>query len=1072
MHYSRTVTFLIFITSLLLPSFAHSANWSQEIVLEDYMKRYAFPEQLISYEIDFPGTFSQDHLRLHEDGKNIDYQLNETETGREGHLDFARVQFRTSLNKGQKRVFTLEHDPIYKASFQDRVKVIDIDEQTHTAALAANRLQIRVPFGEFIPNQPLSNLHPPIIHLSRERGEWIGKGRFLGGLQVNKIHARPLENGNLKMEYCVEYFIEGGRTYRVVLTLQHNESHITIDEYLSGFNEDDNAFFKFSYKDGVDPNGRLTVSNGGYNADRTGRWQYCGHYDRDIDDNGELPYQLGIWSPHSGPCVGATVFWNGGEKIDNAIIFSRYRTHEWKTPLRHLWNSGHAPENLYWYQTGNDKFMKTQLVGQQRHWAMALIKENEENPITIETQDGSKEFYWEANPDMEGLVNNKRTQRGAGPEVRLYQKLTEFKLDWVKDLTYNWDEKLETEIPEEFQDTEPVTYEDYVNNGFGIAGKSNWNFVEHYWGRHLGGATWLGRAQPRWLYEYAVSRKNWTPKQRQEVRSILIHWISSVTFRDGDQAHISMVSGHPNFLLETVFGGVYAAVFPNHPDAPKWKAAQERIFDECLKVYMRREDPKNNTIAGRWTESIACYSYASMRGLRHNIDGMKIYDGTDLLANRPRFKDWLRWHAYALVTAMDLPDSGYCYTPPQGAHTREAFDQHDGRKVGGKEWEFYGDLFGMAERMEHSAPELAEHLKYCLTQGKHGENPNYESALFRDYGAIMRYDFDGENEAYVNVQQIGAQQYRLPGYRNPPIHKSFNYRWSGRGNGIIYYAAKGKIWSWNGIEDNGDRFDIDKVSAFNIDGESLGFHPTDGVLYNFGPIQFYRANSSRDDYLNRDVMMVRDDYIAIFDNIRNETKGTFNWVNPIGSMPYIHKIKDGEGDNLHIVEASEYTNYQAAKMDFGAKLRNNGTNEYIIMNENDISIQTDELSFKGRSAYANKHQLAMFEGESLTYGDITIKRNGGSFGLNADIKNGNQIFGRIVGRKGGEVEITLPENFQINSMEVHCNGKRIPFEISNQTIAFQVEIGIQDFYKPYAIVPKGSPIKPAPQHPALTFAED
>ena len=1035
---------------------AGAASWSHEIVLQDYMRRYRFPEELIGYRIEFPGSFAPDRLHLREEDTEKEYQLTDVVTNERGHLTRARVLFRTPLEKGQRRVFTLEAGD-RRTDFPDRVRITDIDRERHAATLSANRLQVRVPHGEFRPDAPLRDVPPPILQLSRSPGHWIGQGSLLGDLHVKRVRARAVEDGNLRLIYRIEYFVEGGRTYAVDLTVQHNESHVTIDERLAGFETRDETFFRFSYRDGVNPNARLTVSNGGYNADRTGRWAYCGRYDRDVDETGELPYQLGIWSAHSGPCVGATVFWNDGSEIDNAIIFTRYRTHEWKPPLRHIWNSGDAAENLYWYATADDAFMQTRLVGRQRHWAIAIIKEDDEDPITIESQDGSRDFYWVANAQMKGLADNKRTQRGGGPEVRLYQKLTEFSLDWVKDLPCVWDESLEARIPEEFRDrVRKRSYEEYVRSASGIAGHDNWQFVEHYWGRHLGGATSLGRAQPGWLYEYAFNRADWTPKQRQEVRSVLIHWISSVTFRDGDQAHISMISGHPNFLLETVFGGVYGAVFPNHPDAPKWKAAQERILDECLHVYMRKADPEHNALAGRWTESINCYSQASLRGLRHNIDGMKLYDGTDLLKDRPRFRDWLRWHMTALVTAMDLPETGFVFTPPQGAHTRETDHLIEGGSDrGGRNWEFYGDLYGIAERLEENSPELASQLKFCLTKGREGSNPRLESALFRDYGAVLRHDFAGPNEVYVNVQQIGSQNYVLPGYRNPPIHRSFNYRWGGRGNGLIYYAAKGRIWSWNGVEDNGDEFDIEKLPAFIVDGQGLGFHPTDGVLYDFGPVQFYRANGSRDEYRSRDVLMVGDAYLAIYDDVRDDVSGRFNWTNPIGAMPWIHKIRTGRGDNLHVVEASETATCSVRRRVGGASVTRDGATEYLFMADGPGSYRNERVSFEGRTGYAAPGHLAIFEGERIALNDASIERRGGEFGCSVRFGAAGRIEGRIVGRSGGTVRIRPPRGFEVVAPVLYVDGERKRLQVSDGALSFKVDVGITDGYKTYDILPEG-----------------
>ncbi len=119
-----------------------------------------------------------------------------------------------------------------------------------------------------------------------------------------------------------------------------------------------------------------------------------------------------------------------------------------------------------------------------------------------------------------------------------------------------------------------------------------------------------------------------------------------------------------------------------------------------------------------------------------------------------------------------------------------------------------------------------------------------------------------------------------------------NYRWSYAG--VVYYGAKNKVWSYNTAETNGDEFNINELSAFNVKGKGLTASPTDQLLYDFDFAQFYRQPGKDGDiYLARALMVLRDDYIVISDEVKSsDILGTFNWVN-VYDLPQIYQLKTG-----------------------------------------------------------------------------------------------------------------------------------------------------------------------------------
>ena len=99
--------------------------------------------------------------------------------------------------------------------------------------------------------------------------------------------SRPVveESGPLFVRYRVTYTFQKGQQYAVVLTLDHNERHVTVDEFLGGVAPQDEAYLEIDMA-GVDPDYREVMTNGGYGAQG-----YCGAFDKKLGEDGliEVP---------------------------------------------------------------------------------------------------------------------------------------------------------------------------------------------------------------------------------------------------------------------------------------------------------------------------------------------------------------------------------------------------------------------------------------------------------------------------------------------------------------------------------------------------------------------------------------------------------------------------------------------------------------------------------------------------------------------------------------------------------------------------------------------------------------
>ncbi len=849
------------------------ADWTVQFTIKDYLEEYVFPEQLISYELKFPPrTVRAENLRLtaEQDGQVIPYQLGTVQTDG-AFLRSAAIRFRTDLPLGGERQFVLTNDSTYRADFIDQALLRDRDAARHTAVLDAGTQQVLVPYGSWKPARAMREVPAPILKLSRGNMNWVAAGRLEGNILVKEIHTDILEDGPLMLAYRIRYHLSEDKRYTVVLTIRAGDDYVTVDEYFEGIRLEDQLAFRLSYSDGINPDARIAMANNGDYLERSGP------YDKGLRD-GQFPFSLGIFGPNVG-CPRSVLLYRDDDPASDAIAFSLYRLHDWKTHIRHTWWTASQGEgNLRFSHRDSEKYMKIRLIGAERHWAVSILSRRQ---VAIQSQDGSRDCYWYANAEMKGWDNR---MRGGDPAARLFQRLGAYSLDWVKDLVFDWDE--DVDVVYDHYD-EPLTYHEFNHRGKpgtqwngmfwwgGVDWDHRWIPIERYQDGMCYGAKNPGRSHWQLLGAYAASRKNWTLQERQKVRAWIIHFVSTYMFLDDNLPSESMLAGHPNFLIESIYPGVFAAIFPKHPYVEAMRREYDKLLDEYLHVYLRKGNPSLQALPGRHTESIACYSFASMAGVLHNAKGFRQIDGTNILSDE-RFKAWIRWHLNALITAgewdgWEFSHNDLALTPPEGAHAHGTSDVLDEMA------DYYievGDLLG-------------DELKWALTKGIEGRKPELVSALFNDYGPILRYDVGGPHEAYLHMQLLGHAD-PIPGYRI----SGMNYRWRGEGNGVLYYAANGHTWSWNRREDNGDEFDIDQISAFAVDGQGLGWRKLDDTsrFMPLGPVQYFRTSEEPDSmYRSRGVLMVRDLYIAVHDDLGDDSvDGTFRWVNQLNGVKVVY----------------------------------------------------------------------------------------------------------------------------------------------------------------------------------------
>lgn len=1006
----------------------YGGQWIKTFVLRDYMSIYSFPEELLSYEFAMPSGWSGgSRLKLVNaaDGTPVEYQLEQGAAGQGGAVTW-RIYFRSGLAKSGLAAYVLVEDAAYQPDFAGHIAVTDNGNGTATVGSAIQ--QARVPYGQVAypgGGIPLAQAAAPLLAVSRGNGQWIGSGSFEApaGVLVTSVNGRATRTGPLLLDYTVDYTLNNGRTYTVVLQFRHGETYIAVDEYMNGITAGNNIYFRFSYWNGLEPDGRLAMTNNGYNTD------YSGKYNSNLKNGNRLPYYLGLYAPNSGDVVRATAFWK--DEGNEALLFSLRGMEDWKLQTFRIWDVKEQRENLYFYSQNADAYMMAGLAGQERHWALSVIPREELRITGITPEDARN-----ANPPvreyrvtsvLNDYINLGNNQFGGGPEVKLFAKLTDFSLDRYKNMVFDFAEDLGMYSSESNAITSySGYYNDYMRQGVTQLANRFWDFSAY-----LGGAAWP-RLQSTFYPAYGNSRWSWTDGERLKVRSVLV-FLAYLNALDTGMPHHSMLGGHPNFIIDGKQGMALAAgMFPEHPDAAYWKGEFMDFYGKWLENYSRKDQPALNAAGGRWMENIATYALASLRPLHDSHYALKSFDGTELYDNET-FLNWMEWMHNTLVPT----ENGVRQLPPQGAHAA------DKDLPGG---EFAGLLDEVTAAMRQSGNarglQLGLEWQWSLTKGSQGLKPDLHSRLYTDYGAVLRYDFGGPHEAYVNIQQLFGK----------------GYRWNTLNNGQVYYAAKGKRLSWNDVETTSDQMDLTKLPLFLVNSASLGNKGPDGVLYDFGYAQYYKANgeSATGPYLSRGVMMVRDDYIAVYDDVSsNSINGTFYWNNSgykfNAALPPIYPVREGSGDQLHLVGSSPVS---VSAKSYGAQVVVPGgaaAGEYVFMSDAQTQVNEGGLSFTGKSGYAQEGKLALFEGSSLALNGFGLAVTGGELGVSGEVASLSRIAGRLAGKAGGTVSVTLPAGFSLNGLKVKVAGQETTFTRTGSVVTFAVSVTQAEGTKEYTV---------------------
>lgn len=473
----------------------------------------------------------------------------------------------------------------------------------------------------------------------------------------------------------------------------------------------------------------------------------------------------------------------------------------------------------------------------------------------------------------------------------------------------------------------------------------------------------------------------------------------------------NMLAGHPNFLGDTAaVSGFVCALFPGHPESGLFQAYFKKAVAGNMKYHIRPDVVAYESLGGRETENLSCYSFAMLRPLMQVCSLFELcgYDNPIVCENGAK---WLNW----MTNSLSAPVDGRRIVPQQGAHSRTEDIPYL--------------LYQMAQMLETAYPDIARNT-YAASEGsalcgfehggeiwrtlfcKKGEEGRLtlKTEKFTGFGCILREGMGTPEEISVHVQQLD---------RGP------NYRWGcfeNTGNGGVYYYAAGKRYSYNAPEDTGDRdlgaeegncgFAVKKGHTYH----NIGFMDLKEPLRDFPAVKQVKllaGDPVRDYYKYRRVWLVETDYAVMYDAVTHmRALGRFLWtVNEAEEFPEIWQLVPGakriettdgteqyragngdghrldprlrsksvyyEGNGNFLTIVSHRKDMQTRREEYGALVELPDRVDHLFEDEAKIRFRGEDFSFEGHSGMVSIHKNgtvrgALLEGRRISQGDLHI----------------------------------------------------------------------------------------------------
>lgn len=1030
--------------------------------------QYRWPTTVVSFPIrtNLLEQFAENEmLLLDETGNPIPFQLRELPSQEEGDSSKStRIFITTGLNTGQHRRFTL-YSSSKRSVHEDpprKVESLYIHQVENKSIVHNGRIQLNVIVP---PVAQAWSAEQPIFTIGEPGGRAIGEAYLDTKHSLSQVISACTAEGPVFYEHSLTFRFAGGASYQIILRLAEGKDYAELREEMEGFRPEDAAQLRIEWQSFA-PAQRYLQGRGFEKID-----QY-------MNDGGELP-----------SIVTSYVNWVCWQKTKTAVFTDHETSIGVFTKDIDSWNDG---EYALWGTTPTHAI--------RFYWEDSLRK-------------GSKQLRW-VYPLSAGMRCTAVALYEAGKDAAakheayindLYLWHEFLNLDKVKDWVLEWEEDQQAyprffrhdNLPAEkiaskfFERTERPAASDLE------AIINNLSFcLNHVYETNPVAA----REFFAWVPIFDLTAPTMTREQFNRFKTACA--FMAYVHNDANLMPVRhMLSGHPNFLVDMMaVAGMMSALFPNHPSAIEWKEQFERTMALNMKYHVRPDVPEWEADGGRHTENLACYTHANLNAMMKPAKLLrKAWKENPVLY--PAYTKWMDW----LLHALSAPVDGLRHYPSQGAHAGGHVDDYTVPlhiRMAGEELTEYDPLLAeylmnvstadartFEEKIKGS--EIWRALPPGSSVSQQGTRPPLRSRKFTGYGFIMRSEVGTPNEMSVHLQQIDEGP---------------NYRW-GRagngGNGVIYYYAAGKRYSFNRKEDIGDdnMGDVQGSSNFGVlyghEFRSIGRNELTEPLLDFGFAQFaliHAGLGASPAYRSRSVLMSGSDYIVIYDQVGDmRVRGRFSWfVSEKDEFPSIRQLKPGvagyaakpgipaelgphqyanrheESKGLHfdgsgnfLTMISHHTNayngfgpiLQVDTTDYGAKIKLSGREDYIFRDEAEIHYDSRGITFTGYAGIVRLHgeykaEAAIFQGKRIAVRgvDISIRPADGSgapeaAGIGFTLEQ-EQLRGQMFCRGAQSVEISLPEALASEDFRFYMDGKPHPFERSgDRTIVLLFEPG-------------------------------
>ena len=973
----------------------------------------SWPKTLLEYPVDFSAEPIDPSDMILVDltrDESIPFQLTRKETIN-GKVSSAVLCFFSDLPSGGKREFRLANKKSFpKIKSQKPESTVHKTVQGNYIQLNNGSLRLE------IPNAGRRQTFTPPIRQIGNTEKWLGKMAMPATLPMKRMEVIEVETGPLLAEYLFDCQFDEGRRFRLTLRLVAGMDYVAMEEDISGFSEQDAFFWNMVWSE-FTPQYRYCPNRTGQKADKTQKgynsfdWEPIEErpgdpngikhpdmpYDQQHGPDGLLPFKITPyhnwmtwWRLHT------AAFWN--EKTGSTIAIFIKDFEKWIDPAYPVWGS--KDNTAIHFLNNKDGFRwRYPMTTCKRSTAIAIYPHQKD--IELVDRHSKASLYVDYLRKWYGWVSLDKTK------------------NWILDYG-----ERKSEHPVFFKENNTIKPQDVL--------RSLKNEVQTV---ADGGERTDGPNPVRTRTFYSLTElfeqteKRMTLEEYKQARALYL-FMTYVFMDEALMPMQTMLSGHPNFLAD-VKGVPALAVFlfPDHPHAQQMVDHFEKSVALNLRYHTRPDEPAWDAHGGRWTENLACYTWAFLRPtLKPTFLLHHCYDGKNrmLQPNISLYGDWL---LNGLTTPLNI-ENGKRGLPPQGAHVRRNVPPNL--------------LYLLGVELKYYDPLLSEHLLWVATpENPHfessghweepmlarftytgGTNPHLKSSKYTGYGITMRSDFNKPDEMYVHLQQIDAGP---------------NYRW-GRaakgGNGVIYYNAQGKRYSHNGEEDVGDApfGDTDRCTNFGVkkggcyrcigDWRSVGTNELTEPLYDFGFAQFASVLANEEaapEYQSRSVLMSGSDYILIFDHVKDNTvEGRLSWfVDKDEDFPYIHQLipgiagvdaniqpsntpyhrdpptlptkgryYDGKGNFLTLVTHKESIKPVAVAAGTYQTLKPDGSTEWVFRSDQNISFDREQKLFEGRAGLIRQSkdgktfEAALFQGKKTGLPGIaaewvTVPKHGG-----------------------------------------------------------------------------------------------